>query len=317
MATSLFKMPFDVDRLKVQRIYASKELEHCSAETLSCEKIRSIYGDLKFLELHEDRPCTYTSLVTSLDGKIAFTDAPQGPLIAKLNKYDPAGADTDWFILNMLRAVSDGVMLGAGTMNAESDYTCHVFDQDMEDMRIEAGQNPVPWNIITSLDATDIPFDHVLFNTPEVPVMISTSVQGAEIVKKNIKNDYIVVTAPTKEDVTDEMVAEMKAAGTNKVIVIATGGKAPDSKAALYLLKRFGIDRLLVETPSYMHYLVSQKMMDELFFNYSCIYVGGQALSIGKFGKEFGSQDHPHTRVLSIHSHSDHFFYFRHKHLYD
>ena len=102
MATSLFKMPFDVDRLKVQRIYASKELEHCSAETLSCEKIRSIYGDLKFLELHEDRPCTYTSLVTSLDGKIAFTDAPQGPLIAKLNKYDPAGADTDWFILNML-----------------------------------------------------------------------------------------------------------------------------------------------------------------------------------------------------------------------
>lgn len=78
--------------------------------------------------------------MTSLDGRIAFTDAPQGPLIAKLNKYDPAGADTDWFILNMLRAVSDGVMLGAGTMNAEADYTCHVFDQDMEDMRIEAGK---------------------------------------------------------------------------------------------------------------------------------------------------------------------------------
>lgn len=170
MATSLFKMPFDVDRLKVERIYASKELDNCSVETLSCDKIRSIYGDLKFAELHEDRPCTYTSLVTSIDGRIAFTDAPQGPLIAKLNKYDAAGADTDWFILNMLRAVSDGVMLGAGTMNAEHDYTCHVFDQDMEDMRIEAGKNPVPWNIITSLDATDIPFDHVLFNTPEVPV---------------------------------------------------------------------------------------------------------------------------------------------------
>ena len=56
MATSLFKMPFDVDRLKVQRIYASKELEHCTAETMSCDKIRKIYGDLKFLELHEDRP---------------------------------------------------------------------------------------------------------------------------------------------------------------------------------------------------------------------------------------------------------------------
>ena len=156
----------------------------------------------------------------------------------------------------MLRAVSDGVMLGAGTMNAEADYTCHVFDQDMEDMRIANGKNPVPWNIVTSLDATDIPFDHILFRSPEVPVMISTSRKGAALVK-------------------------------------------------------------VVETPSYMHYLVSQKMMDELFFNYSCIYVGGQALTIGKFGKEFTSQDHPHTRMLSIHTHSDHFFYLRHKLLYD
>ena len=116
MATSLFKMPFDVDRLHLTRIYQSKELESCQVETMSCPKIQKIYGDLKFLELHEDRPCTYTSLVTSIDGRIAFTDAPQGPLIAKKNKYDPAGADADWFILNMLRAVSDGVMLGAGTM---------------------------------------------------------------------------------------------------------------------------------------------------------------------------------------------------------
>lgn len=316
MATSLFKMPSDVQRLKVERIYASKELENCAVDTLSCDKIQQIYGDLKFFELHQDRPCTYTSLVTSLDGKIAFTDAPQGPLIAKLNKYDPAGADTDWFILNMLRSVSDGVMLGAGTMNAEPDYTCHVFDQELEDMRINAGKQPVPWNIITSLDATDIPFDHVLFHTPEVPVIISTSAKGCKHIAKHMPHPYHLVAAQSKEDVTDSLIEEMKQAA-GQVIVIGTGDEMPDSAVALYILKRFGIDRLLVETPSYMHYLVSQKMMDELFFNYSCLYVGGQALSIGKFGKEFGSTDHPHTRVLSIHSHSDHFFYLRHKLLYD
>ena len=90
MATSLFKMPFDVDRLHLTRIYQSKELESCQVETMSCPKIQKIYGDLKFLELHEDRPCTYTSLVTSIDGRIAFTDAPRA-LIAKKNKYDPPG----------------------------------------------------------------------------------------------------------------------------------------------------------------------------------------------------------------------------------
>ncbi len=316
MATSLFKMPFDVERLRLTRVYESPELSHCQVETMSCEKIREIYGDLMFLELHEDRPCTYTSLVTSIDGRIAFTDAPQGPLIAKKNKYDPAGADTDWFILNMLRAVSDGVMLGAGTMNAEADYTCHVFDQDMEDMRLANGKPPVPWNIVTSLDATDIPFGHILFNTPEVPVMISTSRKGLTLVRENLGDKAYCVEIPSVEAVTQELIDGAKE-NEDKVLVLGTGDTAPDSKAALYALKKFGIDRLLVETPSYMHYLVSQKLMDELFFNYSCIYVGGQALTIGKFGKEFTSEDHPHTRMLSIHTHSDHFFYLRHKLLYD
>ena len=316
MATSLFKMPFDVDRLRLTRVYESPELSRCQAETMSCDKIKAIYGDLKFLELHQDRPCTYTSLVTSIDGRIAFTDAPQGPLIAKKNKYDPAGADADWFILNMLRAVSDGVMLGAGTMNAERDYTCHVFDQDMEDMRVENGRPPVPWNIVTSLDAADIPFGHVLFNTPEVPVMISTSRKGLALVRENLGGAACCVEVPGREAVTDELIAGMQAA-QGKVLAIGTGDTAPDAQTALYVLKRFGIHRLLVETPSYMHYLVSQKLMDELFFNYSCIYVGGQALTIGKFGREFTSEDHPHTRMLSIHTHSDHFFYLRHKLLYD
>ena len=76
MATSLFKMPFDVQRLKVQRIYTSPELSHCQVETMSCDKIREIYGDLKFVELHEDRPCTYTSLVT---GVLPLPTPPRAP----------------------------------------------------------------------------------------------------------------------------------------------------------------------------------------------------------------------------------------------
>lgn len=39
-------------------------------------------------------------------------------------------------------------------------------------------------------------------------------------------------------------------------------------------------------------------------------FIGGIVFIIGAFVV-------PHTRVLSIHSHSDHFFYFRHKLLYD
>ena len=110
--------------------------------------------------------------------------------------------------------------------------------------------------------------------------------------RENLKNEAYFVDAPSMEAVTEELIQGMKE-NADKVLVIGTGDTAPDSKVALYVLKKFGIDRLLVETPSYMHYLVSQKMMDELFFNYSCIYVGGQALTIGKFGKEFTSDGPP------------------------
>ena len=98
---------------------AKKAMELFEAIGISCDEMKEIYGELKFDKLYEDRPYTYTSLVTSIDGRIAFTDAPQGPLIAKLNQYDGDGAGADWWILNMLRAVSDGDIIGAGTLKAE------------------------------------------------------------------------------------------------------------------------------------------------------------------------------------------------------
>lgn len=316
MATLLEKMPLEVELVKVNKVYESEDVKNFEVSTVDCEKIRNVYGELKFEKLHEDRPYTFTSLVTSIDGRIAFSDAPQGPLISRMNAYGQKGAMADWWVLNLLRTVSDGIMVGAGTMRAEEDFTGHIFDQELEDARTIQGLNPVPWNIITSIDGTDIPFAHRMFSEKEIPIMISTSVRGLEVVEAGIQNDYMVVgPLQTKEDVTDEVVEAMKNA-VGKVIVIATGDAFPDSHVAFYLLKKFGIDRLLVETPSYTHFLVGEKLMDELFLNYSCLYIGGKALTIGQFGKEFTSEDHPHTKMLTIHSSNDHFFYFRHKLIY-
>ena len=61
--------------------------------------------------------------------------------------------------------------------------------------------------------------------------------------------------------VTEEMIAAMKQ-NRDKILVIATGDKAPDSRVALYIMKKFGLDKVLVETPSYMHFLVAQGLMD-------------------------------------------------------
>lgn len=75
-----------------------------------------------------------------------------------------------------------------------------------------------------------------------------------------------------------------------------------------------GIERLLIETPVYTHHLMMNGLMDELFLNYACIYVGGGAMSIGLHSKSCTSTDHPHTKMLSIvnaKASPDHWFCFR------
>lgn len=318
--SNLPKIPItqdDINRIKIKRIYKSDELDNYKVKALDSTLVDEFYGELKFKELYDDRPYLYTSLVTSIDGRIAYSDDPEGPNIARLNKYDTDGADSDWLILNALRTAADGVIVGANTMTAEVDYTVHVFYEEMEGSRVRTGKPDVPWNIITSLNGSDIPYNHKMFEEAEVPVMISTSVDGLDNVKKNLNSEYIVIGPfKSKEDV-DKVDLNNYLSERDKVLVLATGSATPDAKVTMYALKKLGFDQVLVETPAFAHYLVAQELMDEFFFNYSCVYIGGEALTIGESGKEFTSTDHPHTRMLSIHSHSDHFFYFRHKLLYN
>ena len=88
----------------------------------------------------------------------------------------------------------------------------------------------------------------------------------------------VIETGSTKKDIRVEVCSKCHPFFTGKQKMVDTGGRVSRFN------KKFGLDKVLVETPSYMHFLVAQGLMDELFFNYSCIYVGGQALTIGKFG---------------------------------
>ena len=113
---------------------------------------------------------------------------PAGPIIAKNNYLDPDGALADFWMLNALRTYSDGIIIGAKTLQTEVNATSHIFDKDLAKERVEVlGKTPHPWNIVVSFDATDIPFEHIIFDVdPEekLNVAIATSPQGAEYVKK-------------------------------------------------------------------------------------------------------------------------------------
>lgn len=84
----------------------------------------------------------------------------------------------------------------------------------------------------------------------------------------------------------------------------------------LKVLRAMGMEKVLVESPTYCHHMMREGLLDEIFINTSCIFVGGQATGIGTSSKSFPSTDHPHSEIVTMHMHSPHFIYTRYKMLY-
>lgn len=314
MPSNLESMNYPYSDMQLNRVFKNT---NASLPTLgiACDELRKVYGEPLMLgEIPENRPYTYSSLVTSIDGKIAFTDNPEGPLIASRNYLSGLGSRIDWWTLNILRASSDGIIFGANTLNAEPNGTGHVYDNNLEIAREAIDKNPVPWNIIPTLDGSDIPFEHIEFTCGEVPVIFYTSPAGLSTCSKNAKKEVVVIGPynDCSEVIFDDFVPDK-----NKVYIVVTGdNNIPNNKVGLKILRKMGIEKLLVESPTLTHIFMQDGLMDELFLNYSCVYLGGKSLSMGMHGKEFTSTDHPHTELISIYMYSPHYMYLRHKLIY-
>ncbi|MDD2980812.1 MAG: dihydrofolate reductase family protein [Hespellia sp.] len=314
---SLSMIPFHAEKIKINQIFKSEELDTYKEMPVASNKIRSVYGnELCFPESKEDRPYIFSSFVTSIDGKLAYADKPSAFYVAGKNRMAGGGKDTDFWILNALRGVCDAAIIGGNSMKTDADYSMHCMDADIESDRISAGLSKIPLNIVMTLDAADVPMDHALLKSTGVPCILVTSPNGLEYLKKNFKREYIVAT----EQDTDEVIQEkLSKAGQGILPVLITGtGGFPDSSATMKILKMYGINRLLIESPGYGHFLVKQKMMDEFFLNMSAVYIGGgDTMTLGKSDKGFLAEAHPHTKILSIHMYNEYFAYFRYKFNYD
>jgi len=123
------QMDFPPDKIKLELLYVERDKSEAQTEAQpkskseaqpkALPKITSAYTELTFPPAPADRPYLISSLVLSADGKMAFEDVRDGPAIAKENYFDPDGALADFWVLNALRASSDAVIIGAGTLNSE------------------------------------------------------------------------------------------------------------------------------------------------------------------------------------------------------
>jgi len=299
---------YPYDRMRLECIYRNPDA--LLPETgISEENLRKVYGeDLCFPQESGEYPYAYASMVTSIDGRIAFTDAPIGPFIASKNFLAKEDSLIDWYTLNMLRASADGLIFGANTLAAEPDGTGHVYDEHLSRAREAMKGVAVPWNIIPTMDGTDIPFGHITFTSGQIPVILYTTRSGMEYCRKALGRKAVVI---------DSLEGCPSSLDTSAVYIAVTGEDRIDNRLGLKMLRRMGIRRLLVESPTLAHIFIREQLLNELFLDYSCVYLGGSALTIGQRFPSFTSQDHPHTELLRVYMHSSHFMFFRHRLVYN
>lgn len=311
MPSNLSKIDFPYHEMKLKKLYFDPTYEK-ELEGADTEGIREVLQDsFYFSKQYEERPYIFNSLVTSIDGKIAFEDAPQGPLIAKNNKYANVGSLVDYWILNLLRGSADAILTGTLGINVEAKTggTGHCYDEQIEIYRETMNKSVVPLGIVVTLDALDVNFEASIFRTDEKAIVFYTTEQGYQNLLHSQQREVIRIDGKN--------IVKLENINSKFIYAIVNGETHFEHNQGLYILKQMGIDRLLVESPTVSHFFMKEKLLDELFLNYSCLYVGGKATSIGMHNASFTSVDHPHTKLISIYMYNPHFLFLRHQLIYD
>ncbi len=317
------KLSFPIEKIQLVPLYQDEnELKRLkeSSETPGClSKVSKVYHELYFPAPPVDRPYTFASMVLSLDGKMAFQDNPQGPVVASANYIDQDGGLADFWVLNVLRAHADAIIVGAKTLKSEPDVVLACFDPELVAERIEKLRkaSEIPLNIIVSLDGTDIPLEHSIFSVKEIQTLIATCQQGGEYLKAHYGDEALLIgpyVNATEVDGQRLSVQIQDGLRRGKRIVLMTGAGAPDAKLLLYVLREIGIKHLLIESPTYMWLLMNQQLLDEFFVDYSSLFIGGQFTP--GYSNGFSYLNHPHSKFLVIAMHKNSFIFTRQKLIY-
>jgi 2,5-diamino-6-(ribosylamino)-4(3H)-pyrimidinone 5'-phosphate reductase len=185
-----------------------------------------------------DRPFTFINSAMSADGKIS----------TKRRKQVKISGKTDFDRVDELRATSDAVMVGIGTVLAD-DPSLTVKSPERRQRRTAKGLDENPARIVVDSQA----------RTPLT----------ADIFNKGVGKRIIVVakTAP----------AERVRALAAKAEVIVAGEQEVDLKHMAAELKKRGIERLMVEGGATLNYgMMSNRLVDELSVFVGNLIIGGR-----------------------------------------
>ena len=228
------------------------------------------------------------NFVSTLDGVVAFeADGSSGG-------GDVSGFfDPDRFVMGLLRAIADAVLVGAGTVRAAPthEWTARrvhpASAAAYATWRTRMGlATPQPTTLVaTASGALDL--GHPGLSAPDVPVIVATTVAGARR----------VTSAATAANVSVEV------AGTGERVTAARLVEIAGSIGARLVLCEGG--------PHLIGDLLDARLLDELFLTIAPQVAGRDDASprLGFVaGKAFAIADAPWAELVSVHRAADHLF---------
>jgi riboflavin biosynthesis pyrimidine reductase len=244
-------------------------------------------GDL-VVPLRPDRPTVIANFVSTLDGVVAFdTDESSGG--GEVSGF----FDPDRFVMGLLRAMADVVLLGAGTVRASPKHewtarrvhrsSAALYGEWRQRLGLAAAQ---PTTIVASARGNLDPA-HPGLSAPDVPVIVATTAAGAEHLAT-------VQLAPN---------ARVEVAGTG------SGVAAPD---LLEIARSAGAGLILCEGgPHLIGDLLEAELLDELFLTIAP-QIAGRDKDAERFsfveGLAFTVATAPWAELVSVRRAGDHLF---------
>jgi riboflavin biosynthesis pyrimidine reductase len=228
-----------------------------------------------------DEPCVVANFVESVDGVVAV------PRLERSHAIIGDESDADKFVLALVRACADAVVVGAGTLLASPKGTWRVdrayppAAQALLDLRARRGKPEQPLVVVVTTGASLDPAHPVL----ETGALVLTTEGAAGRLRTSVP-------------------------GATEVLAV-NDGDTVDLGAAIEVLRNRGCPVILSEAgPSMFGSLVASGLVDELFLTVSPVLAGRAATA--RLGLVEGVELLPQTRVAgrlrSVRTHGSHLF---------
>jgi len=158
--------------------------EHLFSETYDYElplpsELINLYGHLSF-PIRENKPYIIGNFVSTLDGAVTL-NVPGHNNSSEISGFN----QQDQVLMGILRAISDAIIVGAGTLRIASNHLwtpSHIYPPLTEaysQLRSNLGKSELPLNVFVT-EQGNINLHLPVFHSAEIPVLIVTTKHGLE-----------------------------------------------------------------------------------------------------------------------------------------